>query len=115
MVIACAFAPVCSPDYPGHPFGSGWLALFDAARLLCAFLAVVTLTYTPGTFARARTRGQRARLAALSLLSLQAVVTEIEHLGDYASLRLALNLAAVCFALYGTRALYREQAAPDST
>jgi hypothetical protein len=108
MVIACSFAPVCSPDYPGHPFGSLWLSVFDCARVLCVLIALVTLAAQPAALARVTQPGQRARLAALSLLSVQAIVTELEHLGDDASLRLVINLAAVLLALYGTLALHHE-------
>lgn len=108
MAASCAFAPVCSPEGPQTPFGSGWLSLFDTVRLLCAVIAVVTLVFTPKAYTMLRAPGQRARVAALTLLSLQAIITEIEHLGDYASLRLALNFAAVCFALYGILQLREE-------
>lgn len=33
---------LCSPDGPGTPFGSPWLDVFDALRVICYLTTVLT-------------------------------------------------------------------------
>lgn len=105
---SCTVAIVCSPNGPGTPFGSPILVLFDTLRFLCIVSCLVTLAMTPKVYHLLNTSGQRARVHALILFMLQGITTESEHLGDYASARLAFNLAAAGWALYGMWQMRRE-------
>lgn len=98
---SCTVPVVCSPNGPGTPFGNGWLALFDVLRIVCILTCLLTLGVTARVYGELGASGQRARVHALMLFMLQAVTTESEHLGDYASARLLFNLAAALWALYG--------------
>jgi len=108
---SCTIALVCSPDGPGKPFGTAWIALFDSVRVICVLAALITLAFTPGVYEHLRAPGQRARMIALTLFTLQSITTESEHIGDYASLRLLFNVAAVLYGLYGILQLRKEEPA----
>jgi hypothetical protein len=101
FLTACTASVVCSPNGPGTPFSNGWLALFDCLRVVCVLTCLATLAVTARAYGCAQVAGQRARVIALMLFMLQAITTETEHLGDYASARLLFNLAAAVWALYG--------------
>lgn len=112
---SCSVTLLCSPDGPGTPFGNGWIALFDSVRVVCVLAALATIGFTLPAYPKMSSGGQRARMVALLLFTLQAITTESEHIGDYASLRLGFNLAAVLYGLYGIWQLRREDPAQQRT
>jgi hypothetical protein len=115
LLTSCSVALVCSPDGPGTPFGTPLIALFDTIRVVCVLAALATIGFTLPAYPKMSSGGQRARMVALLLFTLQAITTESEHIGDYASLRLGFNLAAVLYGLYGIWQLRREEPAQRRT
>jgi hypothetical protein len=99
---------LCNPDGPHTPFGTPLLAVFDALRLLAILGGLWVIVQTPTAMRRCVTSPQRARFIALALWALAVITTEAEHLGDTAGIRLALNLAATGYALYGLRGFRTE-------
>lgn len=94
---------LCSSDGPSTPFGNPVLAVADLLRIACAFGGLLVAATTPGVTRRAWTELQRWRLISIGLFALVAGGTELEHLGDWPSYRLLLNIAAVGFAAWGYR------------
>lgn len=99
---------LCNPDGPHTPFGTPLLALFDALRVLAILAGVWVIVQIPTAMRRCETGPQRARFVALALWAMAVITTESEHLGDVAGVRLALNLLAVGYALYGMRGFRTE-------
>lgn len=98
---SCTTIVVCNPGGPSTPFATWWLILFDTIRSLCIVADVVVITQVPRALARCRTSAQRARFIAFALWALVVITTEAEHLGDGAGIRLALNVTATGYALWG--------------
>lgn len=97
----CSVIVLCNPGGPSTPFGNWWLALFDTARCLSIIGGIAVIAQVPGGLTRCHNSGQRARLIAFALWALVVITTEAEHLGDGAGIRLALNVAATAYALWG--------------
>lgn len=92
---------LCSPDGPDTPFAWGVIGLADAGRFVCIIAGLLAILATPGAIRRCHTLGQHARFVSLALLVVVAVTTETEHIGDYPSYRLILNMAAAIAAACG--------------
>lgn len=92
---------LCNPDGPHSPFGTPLLSLFDLVRLVCILGGVAVIVQVPTALRRCTTGAQRARFIAFALWAMTVITTESEHLGDIAGVRLALNLAATAYALFG--------------
>jgi hypothetical protein len=99
---------LCNPDGPHTPFGSPLLALFDTVRVVAILAGLWVIVQIPTAMRRCVTNAQRARFVALGLWAMAVITTESEHLGDVAGIRLALNVAAVGYALYGLRGFRTE-------
>lgn len=94
-------------DGPGTPF-RGWLALWDSLRVLCMAGGLAMVAQLPGCIRRCFTAGQRARFVALGLWGLLIVVGNPLRIGDWADIRLLVQVAAVGYALYGLWTFRRE-------
>lgn len=108
---------ICSPTGPGVPFGTWYLTLFDVTRVLCVAVSIWLLGSIGAAWRRSYPHGgQRDRYAALGLLALIVIGTEIENLGNIASYRLVLSIVAMLLAVRGLHRFDREQpAAPGGT
>lgn len=101
---------LCNPVEPGTPFGTPWLIVFDSFRLVVVLIGGATILLAVLSAVRLRLeRGQRDRMAALGLACLAAMNTEINRLGDYPSIRLAITTACVLFALRGMWSFHRKE------
>lgn len=100
----------CSPDGPGQPFGTWYLAIFDAIRLVVIFAALGVVTATGTAWARSVSHGgQRDRYLALAFFSAVVAGTEVENMGNYASYRLVLSTIGVALAIRGLWRFRHEQ------
>lgn len=97
-----------SPDGPGTPFASPWLAVMDVLRV-STIAASVLLMVLSMIAARQVGPQQAARFAALAFFALTVGITEIEHLGDWPSPRLPLNAAGALLGVYGVWRFCRDQ------
>lgn len=106
----------CSPEGPSTPFGSGLLVVLDTVRVLCVIVGIVVVVTAPRVVLRIQHWGQALRFAALAGFCLVAIDTRIEHLGDWPSVRLLVDVASTVAAAAGLWSyLYREQSRPDCT
>jgi hypothetical protein len=103
------FCVICAPDGPDAPFGSPLIAFYDTLRMVCWGLAAAFAAYIPRALLLANSGGQRARFAGQLLFALVAVGTEVDHFGDNANYRLALNVAAMALCVWGLWEFFREQ------
>lgn len=99
----------CSPDGPGTPFAGPYLTAIDVLRIAVVLAGVGSIVLTPKVMTTCRTWGQRSRWASLAVFTLVAMNTETEHLGDWPSPRLMLNLLAAVLALIGLWSFYRRE------
>lgn len=99
MMNACTLW--CNPAGPDLPFGTPWLIVWDTIRVLCALGGVAVLVMLPGAIRRTTATGQHARLVSFGLFALIVLDTEISHIGDDASVRLALCATAIWLAVAG--------------
>jgi hypothetical protein len=104
----------CNPDQPSQPFGTPLLAVWDTLRVLSILAGFIVLALLPTVIGRVRTHGQRARFIGLGIAAAVVIDTEINHIGDYASVRLALAVAAMAFSAYGLIAARTEQFPRDT-
>lgn len=96
------------PTGPSHPFGDSALIVFDTLRIVCFVSAAVALVLTVIIVAGgARATGQKVRFVAFLGLGLVAVLTEVEHFGDYANLRLVVATASLMSMAWGCYAAIR--------
>lgn len=63
---------------------------------------MVGLALLPWQLRHAEDDGQQARFTGAGLLVASLMLTEIQHIGDYASWRLFINLAGATATVYGT-------------
>lgn len=89
-----------SPEDPSTPFHGLGLFVLDSVRVLCALIAISVIVASFRLALKTSPR-QSARFLGLAILSLAVGVTEIEHLGDYASARMVLNVVGCMAAAYG--------------
>lgn len=102
----------CNPTYPGLPFGTWYLIIFDSLRVACVITALLLIARISAAWQRScRHGGQRDRYAALGLFALIAIGTEVTNLGNIASYRLVLGILAISLALRGLRRFAHENPA----
>lgn len=106
----CTVPLLCNSGGPSTPFGSPLLIVLDLLRVVCIFAAVAALILAPSTTGSLET-AQKLRVFALCAFLLEAITTESEHMGDFAGVRLAFNLAGALCALYGMRHMRKEDPA----
>jgi hypothetical protein len=94
----------CNPTYPGTPFGTWYLAIFDVLRVVCVIAALGLIGQVGAAWRRSVYHGgQRDRYAALALFAMIAIGTELADLGNIASYRLVVDIIAVLLAIRGLR------------
>lgn len=86
---------LCPSDDPSSPFGPWPLWLFDTTRVVLVLLAALCVVMCLAAMRRCALRAQQARLAASMVLCAVLVGTELDHLGDHASWRLAAYAVAM--------------------
>lgn len=101
----------CNPVGPSLPWGTPLLVLFDTARSLIMIGCLAVIVQVPRHVRRTQTSGQRSRLIAHAMFAIIVVDTEIDHFGDYASMRLPLSLVAIGYSIHGMWQLRHELAA----
>ena len=101
---------ICSPTGPHLLFGTWYLAIFDATRVVCVIACLVLLGQVGRAWRRSYPHGgQRDRYLALGVFAFVVIGTELENLGNIASYRLVLSAFAVTFAIRGLRRFGHEQ------
>lgn len=98
---ACAW--LCGPPQgPSTPFATPELAVLDSLRMVCFASAAVALAFTVVMVVRnVCTSGQRVRFIATAGLIVYAALTELEHLGDLANIRLIIGLMSLMALAWG--------------
>lgn len=100
----------CSPEGPSTPFANPLFIALDVVRVLCVLIGLVVIVTTPRVLLIVGHWGQAMRFGALAGFSLVAVDSRIEHIGDWPSVRLlidVLSTAAACAGIWSY--FYREQ------
>lgn len=94
---------LCEPPLgPSRPFGDAALIVFDTLRIVCFVSAAAALVLTTIIVFRSdRATGQKVRFLSFLGLGLVAVLTEVEHFGDYANLRLVIATASLMSMAWG--------------
>lgn len=100
-----AFLP--APSGPNTPFGSPELIVVDSLRVIVLALGVITIISTVIACTRVRTAGQFTRFGTMALFMLTAMLTEFDHIGDYAHYRLYLHIIATVGAAWGMFSFFR--------
>lgn len=95
------FFSLNAPGGPNTPWGNLAIAVLDTLRVIICIFAFMILGLTPSTIKRANTVGQRSRLLGAGLYAIVAVLTEYNHIGDYANWRLVVNLVATACIAWG--------------
>lgn len=109
--VSCVWSVTCNPSGPDTPFGTPVLALWDLFRCLTLAACLLILVTSPAAFGRCGEVGQRVRILAAILWTLQTITTEAIHLGDEASLRLLYNGGGAILFAYGIWRMRTEQPA----
>lgn len=91
----------CTPVGPDEPFGSPLLVVVDTLRILSLLGGVFVVIVTPSIILRVAHWGQAVRFGALFGFCLVSIDSRLEHLGDYPSLRMLFDVAAIVAAVVG--------------
>lgn len=99
----------CTPEGPDAPFGSPLLAVADTVRVLCVIIGVAVILVMPHVLRTVDHWGEALRFAALTGFYLVSIDSRLEHIGDYPSVRMVFDVAAVAAGGVGVWSyLYRE-------
>jgi hypothetical protein len=102
-----------APDGPSTPFATPALILLDSIRVVIILVSIAYAVTVPTIAYRSDGAiGQTLRHLGSSLLALGAAITELEHMGDYANIRIALFFAAAVFMGWGLYAMFKYEEPP---
>lgn len=107
-----SFFSLNGPSGPDTPWGNPTLCVLDTLRLIIIVLGLLCLLDTPRLIYLSTVLGQRIRILACTLFSIVAILTEYNHIGDYAHWRLAVNLIATVCMSWGYWSFQRWETGP---
>lgn len=95
---------LCSSDGPTTPFATPLLFIADCLRICCQVVGIMCLLGLPMALANSGSFAQKMRFFGVACFILVAMTTEVVHIGDTPSYRLALNIIGLAAVTYGVLA-----------